>query len=110
MAWQGDADSSILQVLDTFNHRPTWQQTKAPLASKSVTGHLRTFKADESEYINAYGEQGVEIICKATDFSIPPEKFDRFEVGADVYVVHAVKEQRGFRNNLIVYRCLCRGD
>lgn len=109
MAWQLDADSATIQVLQTFNHKPEWHQVKPPATVKIVMGHMRNFNSDEIEYINAYGTHGVEVICRASDFTNAPEKFDRFKIDGELYTIQDVRTKRGFNNSALIYRCLCKG-
>lgn len=109
MSWQADSNAATINVLQTFNHRPMWDQAKAPRAKKIVTGHRRNFRSDETEYVNAYGSHGVEIICLAADFPEEPVKFDRFTVAGEVYTVKDVRHKNGFDNTVLFYACLCTG-
>ena len=110
MSWQADADAAVLTtLLGTFDHNPVWKQAKPPHDTKTVVGHKRNFGSNETELVNAYGIDGVELIVKASDFTLAPEKFDRFTVGGEVYTVTDVKAQRGFNNAVILYRCYSRG-
>ena len=110
MTWQADADAAVLgQLLSTFDHAPVWRQAQAPHNTKTVVGHVRNFGSAETEVVASYGIDGVEIICRAKDFVVPPMKFDRFTIGNLVYTAQDVKEQRGFQNQLLVYRIFCKG-
>ena len=110
MTWQTDADAAVLTtLLGTFDHKPVWTQAKPPHATKTVVGHKRNFGSNETELVNAYGIDGVELIVKASDFATAPEKFDKFTVDTEVYTVTDVKPQRGFNNSVIIYRCYSRG-
>ena len=110
MTWQDDADGAVLtSLLATFNHAPVWEQAHPPLATNTVVGHKRNFGSTETEHVNAYGVSGAELIVQASDFTIPPAKFDTFKVGGEKYTVVDVVPQRGFNNKVIIFRCYSRG-
>ena len=110
MTWKNDADAAMVStVLAKYDHKPTWKQNKTPSLTKVVRGHLRQFRSDETDLINAYGVHGVEIICDAASFPTAPIKFDEFDLNGEVYTVNDVRIQNGFDNTPIVYRCLCKG-
>ena len=110
MSWQADADAAVLTtLLGTFDHKPVWDQAKPPHDTKTVVGHKRNFGSTETEHVNSYGVSGAEFIVKASDFAAAPEKFDTFNVGGEIYTAVDVVPQRGFNNQVILYRCYCRG-
>ena len=110
MTWQTDADGAVLTaLLTTFDHAPVWDQAKPPHATKTVVGHKRNFGSDETEHVNAYGVSGAEVIVRASDFASPPEKFDTYTIGNEKYTIVDVVPQRGFNNQIIIYRCYSRG-
>ena len=110
MSWQDDADAAVLtSLLATFDHAPVWEQAQPPHSTKTVVGHKRNFGSAETEHVNAYGVSGVELIVQASDFTTAPSKFDTFNVGGEKYTVVDVIPQRGFNNQIIIYRCYSRG-
>ena len=110
MTWQTEGDAALLKVvLQTFDHGPVWRQAKPPNTTNQVIGHIRRFGSSENELVNSYGVNGVEIICQADTFPVPPSKFDRFTIDTEIFTATDVKPQRGFDNKLIFYRIYCKG-
>lgn len=109
MAWQQQANDAWVNLIQVWNHRPTWTQAKAPNASQAVDAHVRHFNTEEAELINTYGQYGVEIIAVARSFPQEPEKLDRFIHNGETFTVQSVLPTYGADNTLLLYRMHCRG-
>ena len=104
-------DNALIGLLAKaeFDHAPVWTAAKPPQPTATVVGHLRQLGKGDEELINAYGADGVEITCKATDFPQAPEKFDAFVVKGHRYVAQDVRMQIGFSGAPLLYRIYCKG-
>lgn len=109
MTWKQDADNNWLQVLMTFNHTPVWRQADAPQTVLTVTGHATPFRPDEVELINAYGINGMNLRCRASQFPTAPKKLDQFEVLGRIWTVGGVTPVIGAGGYVLLYHCYLRG-
>lgn len=106
---QSNLRGAFEQVLSLAGSSMTWRQTKAPHASKTVVGYIRMVGKDEIELINAYGMNAKILTLAAKDFTVKPEKFDTFVVGADKYTASAIQDVM-LNNAVAFYKVYLRGQ
>jgi hypothetical protein len=88
-ATYGNVNGAFNQVIDLLGAQMTWTSVKSPATATFVAGFSSMGKTD-TELINAYGIASKVITAKASSFSTPPAKFDKFVVNNEHYVAAAV--------------------
>jgi hypothetical protein len=96
------------QVIDLLGSPVMWTQTKPPRNTVQIIAALKIADDSDDAIVNAYGV-GVRILtAKASDFIVPPVKFDSFAMGNEVYIAEAVHPVH-LNNALVGYRVMVKG-
>lgn len=100
------------ELIDLLGSTVKWVPSPSShaTASRTMVAGVRPVGADETDVVNAYGIDARIVTAKVSDFKTDqPQKFDRFELGDEVLVVHHVRIDR-VNNAKALYTCYCRGD
>ena len=71
----------------------TWNQAKAPNSAATFFAAQRFPGAQDTEIINAYGYGSVIVVAEASNFIVPPEKFDTLTSAAGVFTIQAAHQR-----------------
>ena len=104
-----DGDITALMRNPVFNHSPQWEEAKPPHATSACVGHRRQLGSNDTELVNAYGIDAVEITVLASTLPKAPAKFDKFTVNGQNHIVQDVRQQIGFGGTVLLYRAYCKG-
>jgi hypothetical protein len=98
----------IEQLIETLGTPASWRQTKAPNLMANMTIGVRRTSKNDQEIINAYGQGVILGTAKASDFPVPPEKFDTFVVEGQTLTVTSANPV-ALNNKIIMYKLIMKG-
>jgi hypothetical protein len=95
------------KVIDMLGVPMAWTHVKTSTTA-NVTAGMKIATDEDTALVQSYGIGARIITVKASDFTIPPEKFDRFAVQSEVYIAEAVAPVH-LNGTLLGYRVYIRG-